>query len=80
MYCLNSEYVLGFDASGVLSVLKVIWEDNAIIGNTVIMREMAPIGEMAPGCAKKCQERTIKKPVRTRCHLTHDYGVLPYGQ
>ena len=37
------------------------------------MREMAPIGEMAPGCAKKYN---IKKPVRTRCHLTHDYGIL----
>ena len=36
------------------------------------MREMAPIGEMAPGCAKKYKK--YKKPVRTRCHLTHDYG------
>ena len=42
------------------------------------MREMAPIGEMAPGCAKKYKKeilRSIKKPVRTRCHLTHDYGI-----
>ena len=38
------------------------------------MREMAPIGEMAPGCAKKYKEEILTKPVRTRCHLTHDYG------
>ena len=35
---------------------------------------MAPIGEMAPGCAKNT--KNIKKPVRTRCHLTHDYGSI----
>ena len=39
------------------------------------MREMAPIGEMAPGCAKKKERSIKKKNVRTRCHLTHDYGI-----
>ena len=26
---------------------------------------------------KTIRERITKNPVRTRCHLTHDYGILP---
>jgi len=26
------------------------------------MREMAPIGEMAPGCAKRCKKEVFKNP------------------
>ena len=35
---------------------------------------MAPIGEMQRGAQKNTKKRNIKKPVRTRRHLTHDYG------
>ena len=41
------------------------------------MREMVPIGEMAPGCAKKYKKHFFLN-LRTRCHLTHDYGNRNY--
>ena len=43
------------------------------------MREMAPIGEVAPGCAKKYKKYLYKNDVRTRCRLTHNYGVQVSG-
>ena len=36
---------------------------------------MAPIGEMQRGAQKNTKKRNIKKPVRTRRHLTHDYDI-----
>ena len=58
----------------------VIMREKAPVREMAPVGEMVPIGEMAPGWAKKYKEEIFLKNVRTRCHLTRDYGMSSANQ